>query len=92
MSWADAANGAFEVLGGVFVLLSVFKTHRDKMVRGVSWPTTVFFMSWGYWNLYFYPSLDQWLSFAGGVFLVAANTVWVVQLAYYLMKEKRSLS
>lgn len=90
MSWADATNAAFELAGGFFVLLSVIKTHRDKVVRGVSWPTTVFFMSWGYWNLYFYPSLGQWLSFAGGVLLVAVNTVWVVQIAWYMRREKQS--
>jgi hypothetical protein len=27
------------------------------------------------WNLYLYPTLGQWFSFGGGVFLVLANTL-----------------
>ncbi len=86
MSWADLVNGALETCGGFFVLLSVVKLTRDKMVRGVSWATTMFFAVWGLWNLYYYPSLDQWASFAGGVFLVSVNIVWVVLLIDYTAK------
>ena len=83
MTWQDFVNGAFESLGGFFILLSVVKLHRDKTVRGVSWIHVAFFASWGYWNLYFYPHLDQWFSFWGGAFLVAVNTIWLGQLVYY---------
>lgn len=92
MNWADALNGAFELLGGFFILLSVFKLLRDKQVRGISWLTTAFFMAWGYWNLYYYPSLGQWLSFSGGVFIVATNTLWVILLIHYTRLERRSTS
>lgn len=83
MSIPDFINGAFETAGGFFILLSVIKLHREKMVRGVSWLHAGFFATWGYWNLFFYPHLDQWLSFWGGLFLVAVNTWWLGQLVYY---------
>lgn len=86
--WADAVNACFEALAGLFIGLSVLRLHRDKLVRGVSPVAVGFFALWGCWNLYYYPSLGQWSSFAGGVLVVIANTVWVAQIVYYLLREK----
>lgn len=90
MNWADALNGTFELLGGFAIILSIVKLHRDKMVRGVSWLHTSFFALWGFWNLYYYPSLDQWLSFSGGIFITTTNTIWVLMLIYYTRLERRN--
>ena len=79
----DLINAAFELLGGVFVLGHCRAIRRDKAVKGVSIPAVVFFTAWGGWNLYYYPHLGQWLSFAGGVALVAANLLYVGLLVYY---------
>lgn len=84
----DVMNGAFELLGSIMLWLNVRKLHQDKEVKGVHWTATCFFMLWGYWNLFYYPSLDQWWSFAGGISIVAANTVWLAQTLYYLRKNK----
>jgi uncharacterized membrane protein YfcA len=81
--WPDYVNGTFELCGGVFIALSVRQLLKDKMVRGVSWLAILFFTAWGYWNLFFYPHLDQWLSFAGGVGLALANTVYLALLVHY---------
>lgn len=87
MTWQDLVNGLFETSGGFFILLSVLKLLRDKRVYGVHWLTTAFFMSWGWWNLYYYPHLGQWVSFGGGVFLVGMNTIWVGLLLYYARRS-----
>jgi uncharacterized membrane protein YfcA len=79
----DLINGIFESCGGLFIALSVIKLHHEKIVRGVSWMHVTFFSAWGFWNLYFYPHLDQWMSFWGGLLLVAVNTVWLGQIMYY---------
>ncbi len=84
----DAINGSFEAVGAVFITLSCIKLYGDKLVRGVSWIHMSFFMAWGYWNLFYYPHLDQWISFWGGVAIVAANTVYVSQLVYYTRRER----
>ncbi len=89
MDWADVVNGALEATGGLFILLSVVKLHQHKLVRGVSWVHVSFFAAWGYWNLYYYPHLDQWLSFWGGMFITVTNTVWMGQLIYYTWEERR---
>ena len=89
MTWQDAVNGAFECFAGFFVLLHCIRLYKDKMVRGVSVVATMFFSSWGFWNLYYYPHLDQWLSFFGGILIVTANVAWVYLLVYYKAKERR---
>lgn len=88
MTLPDLINGLFESAGGLFILLSVLKLHRAKVVRGVSAIHVGFFSAWGYWNLFYYPHLDQWFSFAGGAALVAVNTFWLAQVWYYLRKER----
>ena len=88
MTLADTINGAFEFGGAFAIWFSVRNLYRAKLVRGVSWPHVAFFSTWGYWNLAYYPSLDQWLSFAGGLALVTMNTIWLIQIAYYLVKER----
>lgn len=79
----DIINGAFEVIGGLLILLSVMKLYHDKEVKGIHWGPTTFFATWGYWNLFFYPALDQWFSFIGGIVMVAMNSVWLALMLYY---------
>ena len=84
----DVTNGCFELLGGAFILFSVFKLINDKKVRGVSWIHVSYFTLWGYWNLYYYPHLGQWWSLIGSIGVVVTNTLWVVLLVYYSRGRK----
>jgi hypothetical protein len=86
---ADLINGGFEFVGGLLLGLNCLRLHKDKQLRGVSVLPTVFYSAWGYWNLYFYPSLDAWWSFWGGIVVVTSNTAWVVLAFYYLWLAKR---
>lgn len=87
MTLPDAINGLFECLGGVLLLKNCHRLYLDKEVKGVSVPVTAFFWLWGIWNCYFYPSLDQWLSFTGGLVIVTANFLWVAMAIYYSNKK-----
>lgn len=89
MTWPDYINGAYECLGGFFIYLSIRKLRKDKKVHGISWAHAFFFTSWGYWNLFYYPHLEQWMSFVGGVLIVITNTIWMGQLVYYTYKMKQ---
>jgi len=89
MSIPDAINGAYELGGGLFLLYNCFRLYQDKEVKGISIGTTAFFASWGYWNLFYYPHLHQWLSFLGGILVVGTNTAWVVMAIYYTRKKKK---
>ena len=84
-------NGIFELLAGIFVLNHCRVLYHDKIVRGASVLSTGFFFLWGIWHLYYYPHLDQWVSFAGGLLIVATNLLWVGMMIYYTQLEKRVL-
>lgn len=84
----DIINGMFELFGAPFICLSIYDLYKKKKVRGVSWIHVSYFAVWGYWNLYYYPCLEQWASFVGTITIVAANTVWLGQLLYYSHKER----
>lgn len=79
----DLINAAFELVGAVIVWLNVLKLYRDREIKGIYWPTFAFFASWGLWNLFYYPSLEQWFSFFAGVVLTAGNIAWIA-VAYSL--------
>jgi hypothetical protein len=77
VAFGDLINGAFELLGGVVLWGNVRRIRQDRKLAGVDWRVSGFFMAWGIWNLYFYPSLHQWLSFTGGLLIVVTNAVWL---------------
>lgn len=79
----DLINGLFEIGGGIFNYTNIRQLLKDKEVKGVKIFPTMFFSIWGFWNLFYYPSLDQWLSFVGGIILVISNAYWVFLAFYY---------
>ena len=88
MSWQDVVNGVFEGLAGFLLWNNVRILFHQKIVKGVSIFTTAMFALWGYWNLYYYPHLNQTASFIGGVLVVFANTVWVILAIRYSRRKK----
>ena len=88
MSLADGINGSYEFIGGIFLALNCWRLYKDKQVKGVSLFTAAFFATWSWWNLYYYPSLNQWLSFSGGLLLGIMNALWVIMAIYYERKRK----
>ena len=81
--FADKVNGIFELLGGLVILLNVHNVWTLKTVAGVSWIAVLFFTIWGWWNLVYYPKLDQRMSYLGASFVAITNTVWLALLIYY---------
>lgn len=88
MQYWDWGNAFFEGVGSILTWLNVRALHRDKKVMGVQWQVTVFWTCWGVFNLFFYPALDLWLSFWGGVSIVTANAVWVYMVVYYMWRAR----
>ena len=84
----DYINAIFEGLNVLFVCLSIKKLFFDKLVRGISIYHITFIVLWGFWNIYYYPSLGQWLSFSCGIGLVIVNSIWYIMMIYYIKKEK----
>ena len=87
MMLPDLINGLFESLAGLMVLNHCRVLYEHKETRGVSILSSAFFTAWGFWNLYYYPTLGQTLSFYGGIMVVAANMVYVGMMVFYRKKE-----
>jgi len=83
----DQINGLFEFVGGILLCINCYNLYRYREIKGVSWFPVVFFTAWGYWNLYFYPSMNAWWSFYGGIFIVTVNTIWLIML--FMLKQGR---
>jgi hypothetical protein len=88
VSVPDLINGAFELGGATVLWLNVRQLWRDRCIAGVHWGPTVFFTLWGLWNLFYYPSLQQWMSFTGGLAIVVVNATWLVSLLVLLHGKK----
>lgn len=73
----DIVNGCFELVGAYFTWANFRAYHRVRKLQGVYWPTTGFFTAWGVWNLFYYPSIGQPLSFLGGCVLMLGNAAWI---------------
>lgn len=86
MSTPDIINGCLECAAAGMTSLNVRRVWKDRMVRGVDWRVTAFHISWGLYNLYFYPSLGQWCSLAGGIVLTLTNAAYVASLLYFRRK------
>lgn len=80
---ADFINGTIEAVAGLFVLNHCRVLYAHKETRGVSIVSSLFFLCWGFWNLYYYPHLNQPISFYGGLFVVAANVLYVGMMVNY---------
>lgn len=85
----DFINAMFELCSGIFLWLNVLELYKAKVVRGVSVWSFLVFTLWGYWNLYYYPSLNQIWSFLGGLLVVSANTVWLIMAWRYREKKNK---
>ena len=79
----DAVNGTFELSAGFFVLNHCRVLREHKEVRGVSMLSIGFFTLWGLWNPCYYSALQQPISFYGGLFVVAANALYLGMFAHY---------
>lgn len=87
----DIINGLFEFGGSLALWLNVRRLWRDRAVSGVSAVPVVFWCAWGLWNLFFYPAVGCWYSFAGGLFVVAAHMAWLTLLCWTRTKNNNEV-
>lgn len=85
----DAINGAFEMLGTIFVWLNVYRVIKDKDVKGQSLLSILFFTSWGFWNITYYSALMQPLSSAAAICMSAASFTYFVLVLYYVIRNEK---
>ena len=66
-----------------FIILSILQVLHDKSVAGINLWHPGFFAVWGYWNLYYYWTIQQKFSLIASIGVTAANTIWLGLLVYY---------
>lgn len=82
----DIFNGVFEFLAAVMVYVNCRRLRRDRKVAGITPWSTVFFLLWGIFNIFFYPSQGLWWSFCCGVLVVVCNLYWIGLVVYYWLE------
>lgn len=76
-------NGLLEFTGSFFILGHCWAMYNAKDSRAVSLLATLFFFTWGLWNVWFFPAHGLYWSFRGGLFMAAANIAWAWLIIYY---------
>ena len=88
MQVVDVINGLIELGGAVFGWLNVAALYRDKSVKGMNLFACLYFTLWSLWLLFFYSTLNQWMSLVGGVITALANVVWMPMALYYSYRNR----
>ena len=79
----DLINSLFELGASLAIANNCYRVYQDKMVKGVSPWSTLFFTAWGIYNVWFYPSLHQVLSFIAGIAVCGMNVIWLALMLKY---------
>jgi hypothetical protein len=86
----DFINCLFDV-GAAFAMISnCYSMHRDKVLKGTSLYSNLFFCTWGWWNIYFFYRVDTKFSFYAAIFIALVNLVFISQLTYYKFFYRRT--
>ena len=83
----DIVNAIFEFGAILGIYGHIRQIKKDKKVNGIYIPTIMFFTLWGFWNIYYYPSLGQWFSFIAGSVLALMNCAYVYLLVKYSRRK-----
>lgn len=84
----DEINAVFECFA-LFVLIgNTRQLYKDKQVRGISWPPFALYAVWGFWNMFFYPFVGQWISMYVGLLVLIANMTNLGMILFYIRKER----
>ena len=83
----DVINGLFEVFGSVATWMNFAAIVKDKGYAGTRLPMMLFFLTWGFWNLFFYSHLFQWVSLYASILLTAGNVANVAAMLRYGRKK-----
>jgi hypothetical protein len=87
----DVINALFQLGGAIAAWKNVQMIWKERQVKGVFWPLTIYYAVWGLWNLVFFSHLAQWWSLASGTLLVSGNLVWSgIALAHHRTKRRQA--
>jgi hypothetical protein len=73
----DMGNATFQALNVACILRNIHALWRDREVKGVRASNTIFFLAWGFWNVWFYAHNGFWWSWTAGLMVITANCFWL---------------
>lgn len=76
----DVGNAIFEFISGCLVWVNIRHLLRARIVVGMHWAHTAYTTAWCIYSMLFFAFLQQWWSFAAGVWLFASYATWLVLL------------
>lgn len=82
----DNINAAFEFVGALCRAYDCWRLYKAKRYSGVHPASTVFFFSWGAWNIVFFSGLAQYWSLWCSMLLCGMNALWLI-LAFIYRKN-----
>lgn len=84
--WFDITNSAFEWIGSLMVWMNVRQILKDKSTAGINLYSTIFFVTWASWNVFYYYYISQWSSMIGAIPLALGDIVWLALMFKYRKK------
>lgn len=79
----DQINAGLEMGGAFLRTLDCIQLFRAKRFVGGYLGTAMYFLSWGIFNTFYYPSLNQSWSFWAAIALAGMNGLWFVMAIHY---------
>lgn len=83
----DAVTAFFEVGAACIGWQNVYRVYKDKEVKGLWAPGTVFFLAWALWSLFMYSHFVMWWSLAALLARIGANIAWLSLVWYYRRRK-----
>lgn len=75
----------FEGMSCLFLTFNLRQLYVDKVVRGISLMSCGFYAIWACWNIFYYWSLNQPLSFYFGILVAILSVWWIILAVLYRM-------
>jgi len=84
----DLINSVFEFVGTGAVAFSAYECYRNKSAAGAHWLSASFFFLWGWWNLFYYSSLDQTASLIATLLMIFVQMIYMGLIIKYRFFKK----
>mgnify|MGYP001599850197 CR=1 FL=1 len=84
MSWQDSVNAGFELACALLLWANVRTLYKDKQIKGIALSPNYLYLAGGLWDLYYYPFLNQWISFFACAVYTTGFTLWLGMAVWYM--------
>lgn len=83
MNAVDTINSLLVFGYIIFGFINIKSVMRDKVIKGISIYFVYFIVIVSTWNMYYYYSLEQYISMILAIILCIINIIWSSLILYY---------